>query len=80
MSVFRFSESLLFCSHNILIRILLLISVENDTLKVITFVIPSITFSQKPSNYFQNNHLNVPNNTDNSCKSVCFCNTGVSLS
>ena len=32
------------CSHNMFIRFLAVISVENDTLKVITFDIPSITF------------------------------------
>ena len=41
MSIFRFSELFFtqYCD-----RFLALISVENDTLKVITFVIPSITF------------------------------------
>ena len=39
MWIFTLSES-----RNILIRFLALISVENDTLKVITFVIPGITF------------------------------------
>ena len=44
MSVFRLSEYLL-CVHTIYLSVsLALISIENDTLKVITFDIPSITF------------------------------------
>ena len=39
---------------------LALISVENDTLNAVTFVIPSITFKQQPSKLFSKTNIEVP--------------------